>query len=247
MCPVLVNPHLEQRADARLAAAAARLMPASKRVRTILDSLDSALDASISHQPPSAATPLPGTRSSLAAASPVSPFSMSQGSLFSTAAGSPFAIGGSALAAPAEPVAPKVHSLKDLEAMIEPEAAFGTSVTCRPHSLADLHDRLATFSNAQAWFCKPSAVSPLECARAGWEIDGTDMLACRVPAPAHACPRPAPPLPARARAHTPIPTPTPAKRSGPRAQPCRAPARPPVHPPGPRTARLLPHSLWTPA
>ena len=155
-------------------------MPASKRVRTILDSLDSALDASISHQPPSAATPLPGTRSSLAAASPISPFSMSQGSLFSTAAGSPFAIGGSALAAPAEAAAPKVHSLKDLEAMIEPEAAFGTSVTCRPHSVADLHDRLATFSNAQAWFCKPSAVSPLECARAGWEIDGTDMLACRV-------------------------------------------------------------------
>ena len=96
-----------------------------------------------------AATPLPGTRSSLAAASPISPFSMSQGSLFSTAAGSPFAIGGSAPAAPAEPAAPKVHSLKDLEAMIEPEAAFGTSVTCRPHSVADLHDRLATFSNAQ--------------------------------------------------------------------------------------------------
>ena len=169
-------------------------MPASKRVRTILDSLDSALDASISHQPPSAATPLPGTRSSLAAASPISPFSMSQGSLFSTAAGSPFAIGGSALAAPAEPAAPKVHSLKDLEAMIEPEAAFGTSVTCRPHSVADLHDRLATFSNAQAWFCKPSAVSPLECARAGWEIDGTDMLACRVqPAPPHAPHQPAHP------------------------------------------------------
>jgi len=184
-------------------------MPASKRVRTILDSLDSALDASISHQPPSAATPLPGTRSSLAAASPISPFSMSQGSLFSTAAGSPFAIGGSAPAAPAEAAAPKVHSLKDLEAMIEPEAAFGTSVTCRPHSVADLHDRLATFSNAQAWFCKPSAVSPLECARAGWEIDGTDMLACRVqPAPPTPRTGPCPPTP-RTAPSPPAPAPTP--------------------------------------
>ena len=206
---LLFHPRARRRA-ARSVAAAARLMPASKRVRTILDSLDSALDASISHQPPSAATPLPGTRSSLAAASPISPFSMSQGSLFSTAAGSPFAIGGSAPAAPAEAAAPKVHSLKDLEAMIEPEAAFGTSVTCRPHSVADLHDRLATFSNAQAWFCKPSAVSPLECARAGWEIDGTDMLACRVqPAPPHAPHRPmpahAPHRPFPARAHSPIP------------------------------------------
>ena len=184
-------------------------MPASKRVRTILDSLDSALDASISHQPPSAATPHPGMRSSLVAASPISPFSMSQGGLFSGAAGrSPFAIGGSALAAPALPAAPASSlSLKDLEAMTEPEAAFGTSVTCRPHSLADLHDRLATFSNAQTWFCKPSAASPLECARAGWEIDGTDMLACRVQPPPP--PRPHRPMPPRPRplAHAPLPTP----------------------------------------
>ena len=183
-------------------------MPASKRtrgaleVRTILDSLDSALDAGISHQPPSGATPLSGMRSSsLTAASPISPFSMSQGSLFSGAASrSPFAIGGSALAAPAAPASSL--SLADLEAMIEPEAAFGTSTTCRPHSLADLHERLATFSNAQTWFCKPSAASPLECARAGWEIDGTDMLACRVqPPPPHA---PTAPLP---HAHSPKPTP----------------------------------------
>lgn len=242
--------HPDPARRAAVAAAAVR-MSASKRVRTILDSLDSALDASISHQP--AATPLPGTRSSLAAASPVSPFSMSQGSLFSIAAGSPFAIEGSALAAPAEQAAPKVHSLKDLEAMIEPEAAFGTSVTCRPHSVADLHDRLATFSNAQAWFCKPSAVSPLECARAGWEIDGTDMLACRVqpalphaphwPMPAHAPPRP---FPARARAHPNTHTHTgQAFRS--RTPPCRPPARPPAHPPGPALRRLLPHPLLTPA
>ena len=191
-------------------------MPASKRtrgaleVRTILDSLDSALDAGISHQPPSGATPLSGMRSSsLTAASPISPFSMSQGSLFSGAASrSPFAIGGSALAAPALPAAPASSlSLKDLEAMTEPEAAFGTSVTCRPHSLADLHDRLATFSNAQTWFCKPSAASPLECARAGWEIDGTDMLACRVQPPPP--PRPHRPMPPRPRplAHAPLPTP----------------------------------------
>ena len=202
-------------------------MPASKRVRTILDSLDSALDASISHQPsPSTATPLSGARSSLVAASPISPFSMSQGSLFSGAAGrSPFAIGGSALAAPAEPAAPASSlSLKDLEAMTEPEAAFGTSVTCRPHSLADLHERLATFSNAQTWFCKPSAASPLECARAGWEIDGTDMLACRVqPPPPHAATAPCP------HAHAPTPLPNTHALTG---QALRSPCHPPAHPQG---------------
>ena len=198
-------------------------MPASKRtrgaleVRTILDSLDSALDAGTSHQPPSGATPLSGMRSSsLTAASPISPFSMSQGSLFSGAASrSPFAIGGSALAAPAAPASSL--SLADLEAMIEPEAAFGTSTTCRPHSLADLHERLATFSNAQTWFCKPSAASPLECARAGWEIDGTDMLACRVQPPLPHAPTahsrtPTPPSPRPYRPSLPVPLPRPLAR-----------------------------------
>ena len=213
---------------------------AARRVQSILDSLDSALDAGASrhatrppsrlaplfcspplpaHHPPcprtgssvaAAATPaalLPppsvaalGTPSShsaaaaataAAAASSVSPFSMARGSPFGLAAGgSPFAaLAGSAAAAastatttgPATAAtrAPTL-SLADLEEVARPATAFGASVTCRPHELADLHERLATFSNAQQWFCKPPAVSPLECARAGWELDGVDMLACRV-------------------------------------------------------------------
>ena len=141
---------------------------------------------------PSAASATAAAAAATAAASPVSPFSMARGSPFGLAAGgSPFAaLAGSAAAASAAAaaaVAPTTTatraptlSLADLEEMARPATAFGASVTCRPHELADLHERLATFSNAQHWFCKPAAASPLECARAGWELDGADMLACRV-------------------------------------------------------------------
>jgi len=48
---------------------------------------------------------------------------------------------------------------------------------CRPWDRDDLFRRLRTFS-ARTWFCKPAPVSPLNCARRGWENLGVDRLGC---------------------------------------------------------------------
>ena len=43
----------------------------------------------------------------------------------------------------------------------------------------DLFHRLASFK-AATWFCKPEAISPVECARRGWVNTAPDLLTCEV-------------------------------------------------------------------
>ena len=43
----------------------------------------------------------------------------------------------------------------------------------------DLFYRLASFKVA-TWFCKPEAISPVECARRGWINTAPDLLTCEV-------------------------------------------------------------------
>jgi hypothetical protein len=49
----------------------------------------------------------------------------------------------------------------------------------RPWDRGDLFRRLATFRSS-TWFCKPAAISPVECARRGWTNAAADLLSCEV-------------------------------------------------------------------
>jgi hypothetical protein len=49
----------------------------------------------------------------------------------------------------------------------------------RPWDRGDLFRRLATFRSS-TWFCKPAAISPVECARRGWTNTAADLLTCEV-------------------------------------------------------------------
>ncbi|KAL4443734.1 hypothetical protein ABPG75_011471 [Micractinium tetrahymenae] len=53
----------------------------------------------------------------------------------------------------------------------------GSASRGRPWDRGDLFRRLATFKSG-TWFCKPQAISPVECARRGWTNTGPDLLTC---------------------------------------------------------------------
>eukprot|EP00656_Telonema_subtile_P026166 TRINITY_DN2814_c0_g1_i1.p1 TRINITY_DN2814_c0_g1~~TRINITY_DN2814_c0_g1_i1.p1 ORF type:complete len:330 (-),score=51.28 TRINITY_DN2814_c0_g1_i1:149-1138(-) len=54
-----------------------------------------------------------------------------------------------------------------------------TGAQCRPWDRTDFLQRLSTFKSYR-WFAKPSALSPVECARHGWSNSGVDSLMCGV-------------------------------------------------------------------
>jgi C3HC zinc finger-like len=66
----------------------------------------------------------------------------------------------------------------------QPQAGKAAPVA-RPWDRLDFFRRLHTFK-AGTWFCKPPAVGPLPCARAGWTNTAVDILACEVGAVDHA-------------------------------------------------------------
>lgn len=57
----------------------------------------------------------------------------------------------------------------------------------KPWDKADLFKRLQTF-RSNTWFAKPDAISPVECARRGWQNTGVDRLGCECCKAVVSCP-----------------------------------------------------------
>ncbi|KAI3428218.1 hypothetical protein D9Q98_006598 [Chlorella vulgaris] len=68
----------------------------------------------------------------------------------------------------------------------------------RPWDRGDLFRRLATFRSS-TWFCKPVAISPVECARRGWTNTAADLLTCEFCKAKLSCAIPADLLPQQAQ------------------------------------------------
>lgn len=144
-----------------------------RQVQTLLSSLEEALEGEgheglPSTRPPASAAALaPAILPALPGAPAVaSPFSMSSGGLFS------------ATKQPPQSAGPATLSLTQLEAQLA--TSDREAPPCRPYEVADFLARVGTFRAGASWFDKPFAVSPPECARFGWTLDGLDLLTCRV-------------------------------------------------------------------
>ena len=68
---------------------------------------------------------------------------------------------------------------KALQTVISPAGGKDGGGKGRVWDRGDLLRRLQSYK-AATWFCKPAAISPVECARRGWLNSGPDMLTCEV-------------------------------------------------------------------
>ncbi|KAH3756809.1 C3HC zinc finger-like [Pelomyxa schiedti] len=70
-------------------------------------------------------------------------------------------------------------SLRALRNFVNTPTSIRETGRCRPWDKADFAKRVSTFK-LENWFAKPACISPLECARYGWQNSGKDTLHCHV-------------------------------------------------------------------
>jgi hypothetical protein len=73
----------------------------------------------------------------------------------------------------------KDQQAREAASSLAPTAPGGAGGRARPWDRGDLLARLQTFKSS-TWFAKPAPISPVECARRGWQNKGPDLVVCTV-------------------------------------------------------------------